>query len=263
MFGFNYEDYEDTYTCFNFGLKNQRHTYDERILEHYKDNLAEGCVVYIVVTYPMILGGDDLESTAFRIRNMRYYTFLPSDLIKNYDLATDLKLDYAPADIYGDAGSKVKGLIKWLKKETVSYNSSWDHAATSLKDIQENANERYEQHFVTDKNDDEGNVIVSQDEIQAIYDMIALCKEIGARPILVTTPFMDEYLDLVEEREPEFMDSFIHLMTEISEETDVLWVDYSHDARIKSADLFIDTDHLNKKGAKVFTNILLEETLGK
>lgn len=258
MYSFNYEDYEDDYTCFNFGLKLQRHSYDERIMEYYKDHFAEGCIVFIIVTYPMILGIDDYDSADFVSLNKRYYTFLPSDLIEAYDQKTAIEVKYAPAAYFGDAGEILRGVVSWLQDKSVYYNKYWDRTADEI-DINADLDKKYKMHFVTDRRDENGNIIFSQEEISSIYEMIGLCKEIGAVPVLVTSPFLDDYLDMVEKKEPDFVEQFNNLMLEISGETDVQWCDFSHDSRFKDYDLFLDIDHLNKEGARLFTDMLIED----
>ncbi|MGL5057877.1 MAG: hypothetical protein ACRC6A_11020 [Fusobacteriaceae bacterium] len=43
-------------------------------------------------------------------------------------------------------------------------------------------------------------------------------------------------------------------------QNELIYLDYSHDKRFKNnLDLFADDDHLNKKGAEIFTKIVLED----
>ncbi|MGL4999563.1 MAG: hypothetical protein ACRC5T_11390, partial [Cetobacterium sp.] len=47
-------------------------------------------------------------------------------------------------------------------------------------------------------------------------------------------------------------------------ENELIYLDYSHDQRFENnLDLFSDDDHLNKKGAEIFTKIVLEDLKAK
>ncbi len=94
--------------------------------------------------------------------------------------------------------------------------------------------------------------------------MINLLKAKNITPVLITTPYMSEYPDTVQEKSPEFFGQFYGLINKICDETGVKYYDYSRDARFKSdRTLFHDTDHLNKAGAAKFTEILFGEIINK
>lgn len=96
LYGFNYADYEGQYTTFNFGLDSQSHQYDYIILNHYKENIKKGAFVFIVVSYPTLIGKDETESETFESQNKRYYTFLRADEIRKYDFKTDMNMKLVP-----------------------------------------------------------------------------------------------------------------------------------------------------------------------
>ena len=94
--------------------------------------------------------------------------------------------------------------------------------------------------------------------------MIQLCRDKDIEPILVTTPYLAEYPNAAKENDPSFFNDFYGVIAEIQANTGVRYYDYSSDERFSSRyDLFINTDHLNREGARQFTNILMEEVLGK
>lgn len=127
----------------------------------------------------------------------------------------------------------------------------WQWTADEI-DVVEDSNAAYSRHLVIDKRDENGRLIHNEEEISALYEMIAICKEIGATPILVTTPFLSEYTDRVQEGAPEFGDEFYGIIDQVIKDTGVEYHDYS---------LFVDSDHLNEEGALVFTNILINKIL--
>ncbi len=75
VYSFDYEDVDDEYVCFNFALSSQRLSYDYRIFDNYKDNIAEGAVVIIPVSYFALFGEPEEEEENFESRNVRYYSF--------------------------------------------------------------------------------------------------------------------------------------------------------------------------------------------
>ena len=99
--------------------------------------------------------------------------------------------------------------------------------------------------------------------IEALYGMIELCHEIGAVPILITTPLLNEYNDIIKQRDAKFYDDFYSLVHEVSDKTGTRYYDYSHDERyVDNHELFIDSDHMNLRGSRIFTDNLLREVLG-
>lgn len=107
--------------------------------------------------------------------------------------------------------------------------------------------------------DDMGNVLLNPDSIEAIYSMIDVCKEIGVRPILITTPLTSKYRNGIMSDKMELYDAFYEQIEKIVDKTGIEYYDYSFDERFSNnLDYFMDVDHLNKKGAKKFTKIVLQ-----
>ena len=89
--------------------------------------------------------------------------------------------------------------------------------------------------------------------------MILLCREIGAVPVLITTPYLEEYLEEINANAPDFDEEFSAILSPILTETGTVYMDYSADLHFTTRkDLFMNADHLNKEGARQFTNLLLE-----
>lgn len=254
-FGFDYSDYENRYVTFNFALRAQSHTYDYNILKYYRNKLAKGGFVFMDISYSMIIGIDETEEEMFSSKNLRYYTFLPSDLIKQYDWESDLKMNFVPF-IYSDS-------VKWLLSGLFQKGSEWENR-TNVEEAERQADSASDAHVVIDKTDTEGNIIYQKKEINAIYKMITLCREEGMTPILITPPVTDAYIKKAREKAPEYCNQgFYDVISKIQEDTGVEYYDYSDDKRFaKNYSMFKDTDHMNKSGARKFTNIIMEEVVG-
>ena len=72
---------------------------------------------------------------------------------------------------------------------------------------------------------------------------------------MITTPFTRTYNELVP---PTFLKKQVDFLNAIAAEEGITYLDYSRDVRlIDRLDLFINSDHLNDKGALVFTDLVL------
>lgn len=257
MFGFNYENLENDYDCFNFGLMGQSLSYDYRLFQYYGDHIDNGAVVFIPVSYFSLFGIDETSLEGFAPKNRRYYSILPASLIKDYDSITDIYVSYLPA-LVTDTGDLVKTL---LGKSRTSIDGSGQKVATDI-DVSKNAKATFNIHIGNNQRfyNDNGNRIVNQEEIDALYALIKGCQEKGTIPILITTPYLHEYTDEVKENTENFYDQFYSLVDQVSKDTGVEYYDYAFDERFSSEySWFKDCDHLNKEGAKIFVDILMQE----
>lgn len=252
-YGFDYGKRSEK--CFNFALPSQSLSYDYRILDSFRENIAPDSTVIICVSYLSFFGPNECSGSEFESMNKRYYHFLDKEHIKEYDSKTKIFVHYLP-------GLVVSEDAQWLMT-LLGRNSEQDmwSEVTDAESAKEQAPGRYEKH-VAEKLDEAGKRIYNEEEIEAAYDMINLCKEIGARPVLLTTPFLDEYTDEVMSHDPQFLEDFYGVIDSIKNDTGVEYYDYSFDERFDGKyDLFMNTDHLNKDGAEYFTDIIWDEVV--
>lgn len=256
MYGFNYEDLGNAYDCFNFGLSSQFLSYDYRLFQYYGDHIGEGTVVFIPISYFSLFGTEETSRVNFASKNSQYYSVLPASLIKEYDAKTDIYVRYFPA-LVADTGDLILTL---LGKSKDTNDENWQRVATDI-DVSEHAEERYVGH-VGNKHfyDDGGNRIENQEEIDALCALIKGCQEKGAIPVLITTPYLHEYTDAIKENAEDFYDQFYSIIDQVTRNTGVEYYDYAFDERFSSEySWFINCDHLNKEGAKIFVDILMNE----
>lgn len=253
-YGFNYEDIDDDYVCFNFSLPLQSMTYNYRIMENYRNNIAPEAIVYICISLSTFYGTPETSSSSFGSINRRYYQFLDPSYIKNYDTNYLLFVKYFPA-LIATPKEVIKGVIGKLNSEDYWCES------TCSDEAKEHGSKRYESH-VKNSVDSDGSRVYNQEEIKAVIDLVNLVYELGGTPILITMPYLSEYTNAVKENDPDFYDDFYDQIKKIQEETGVSYYDYQFDERfINRYDWFFNTDHMNKKGALEFTNVLIKETL--
>ncbi len=247
-----YDNIQDKYTCFNFALPSQTLEYDYRILEYYKDHIREGAIIFITVSYMSLYGIDEALYDDFQSKNKRYYHFLPKEYIKEYDYKTDFFESYFPVLVQYDQ------LVPSLIEGDTSIED-WESTADEIE-LDRYVAEAYKRHLITNKIDDQGKRIVNEESVESLYDMIDLCRELHARPILITTPYLREYTDIIRENAPDFLEEFNRLVNKIAKKKNVPYYDYAFDNRFDDKySLFMNADHLNKEGALKFVEILLQE----
>lgn len=249
--GYHYDNLANDYTCFNFAMASQSLDYDWRIMQAYQDKISDNAVVFITVSYFSFYGIDETKTSKFLSKNKRYYRFLPKEYIKEYDLKTDIFENRLPAltayeNLFID-------LIKGFEDGDIMEE-------TDNVDMKIYVETAYKRHFVNEKLDDNGKRIRNQEHIDSLYNMIELCKKKGALVILVTTPYLKEYIDIVVENDPDFFDDFYGIINQIVLDTGVRYYDFSRDNRFQTDyESFVNADHLNHAGAIKFVDVLMEE----
>lgn len=246
LYGFCYDDIDKDF-CFNFSLVSQTLEYDNRILSYYEDRISAETKVIIPVSYFSFFGEGEQNTDVFQSKNLRYYKFLPKEYISYYSFSEDIQAKLPLLFAY-------ESIADIFYKENENDNI-W---SASLNASNYDAGYTVRKH-VGQCCDEKGNVLLNPDSIEALYSMIDICKEKGARPILITTPFTSEYLNGIMTDKIELYDAFYKQIGKIVDKTGVEYYDYSFDERFSSnLDYFMDVDHLNKKGAKEFTKVVLQ-----
>ncbi len=245
--------------CFNFALSSQSLSYDARLLQFYQERLSEGAVVFIPVSYFSLYGIPENESYNFADKNTRYYSLLPSEYIKECSWTVALMVKY-PVLL---AGPQLLPRMVEAVTEREKAGSTAGINGTNAQAAAEYAGIVVKNHLFFEKMDDGGERILNQEELDALYEMIALCRARGATPILITTPYLAEYNQEVGRADPDFLESFHALIAQVQRETGAEYYDYSADERFCGEySLFMNSDHLNRAGARLFTSILMDEVVG-
>lgn len=256
LYSYNYENLNDAYTCFNFALPSQSLDYDYRIMSQYQDRINENAIVFITVSYFSVFGEDEVVSEEqFQSKNNRYYKFLDAMYIKEYQPSKMILVNYFPIVISQNI------LINFITGTDFKNTKAerWKLTANSI-DVNKDAREAYERHIVNHKFDANHNRVLNNIAIDSIEKMIDLCRERKAIPILVTTPYMTEYINTIKDNDPDFFDDFNRVIIDIVNRKNVQYYDCAFDKRFcNNADLFINSDHLNSEGATKFTKILYDE----
>ena len=249
FYALNYEDVQD-HACFSFALPDQSLRDDLQIFKSFKDHITSGAIIFISISYTSLMGPAEND---FSPMYKRYYRFLPKENIIGYSFTTDLYTRFLPALAADDMIALFEMLFN-----TNNHADIWA-LTTNPEAASDHGYRRYLSH-VAPSRDSSGNRRFRINERGHLLEMIDLCRDIGAIPVLLTVPFLREYTDPILEEDPSFYDDFFAMMNEICEEKDVTYLDYSRDKRFSDRyDLFINTDHLNRNGAAEFTRILITE----
>lgn len=256
-YGFDYEDYVDEYITFNFGLSAQSAYYDYEILNFYREKLGEGAIVFIVLSYPCFLGKPEIKFDDFEQRNQKYYSFLPPNLIRNYDLKKDIKLKLTPFTLAHHFGEILKGLNRKTEMEAVLSRKTNENEISSFVERE------WKNHFINNIVED-GQTVYLQETVDYINKIITLCNEENCMPVLLITPLTQEYKDYLCAHSDEALKRIYDIINKIQSNTGVAFYDYSEDPRFcNNLDLFCNGDHLNKEGAIKFTDIIMKEIVSQ
>lgn len=245
-YGFYYEAMtkELGYECFNFAMASQTYNYDYALLSMYKDHFAKDSILFIPVSY-FSFNNEVTNETEQQSLSAKYYTFLSPKYIPDYDPYVDIVTHHLPILTAGE------DLAKIFPKLSLKAFAALGDNVPDANEFYQKALSRYQRHFDNkDKN-------FLDERIDNLYDILALCKENGITPVMITTPYTRFYSDMVDE---EFESEFYHIIYRIAEETGTPYYNYSEDERFTGhLEYFSDADHLNNEGANLFMEIIQKE----
>ena len=250
FYGFNYDPYIAKYTCFNFSLPSQTMSYNLRILQNYQSKIAPGAVVLINISPQEFFRKKETDSPFFESNNQRYYHFLESRYIKEYNPKTALLVKYLPA-ISDPPVDVLKSLFGFNTIPNV-----WN-------DVMDRNNPAgYETDMYNPLVDSQGNLRLNREELDAAYQMAELCRSLGAEPVFITAPCLSEFTDHITEQYPSFFDEFFEIIDQLCADTGCEYYNYCFDKRFTSNyDYYINPHHLNINGAAAFTKVIMEEII--
>ncbi len=233
----------DETRMFNFAMSSQTLSYDYRIFQEYADHMAEGSTVFIVVSL-FSFCQDEYEEESFWAKNLRYYKVLPPDKIKKYSMFDDYF--YRCFSILNPTNRHLSRIVEALRGQKEEY----DGIATKESIISAMLTADRDEMIYSNEAED-----INEEELEALCGIIELCRERNITPILITTPYTAEYNKFIP---GSVWSNWYTIIQEIQEKYEVEYWDYSHDREFtEHYEYFLDWFHLNKQGAKVFTEKIL------
>lgn len=94
------------------------------------------------------------------------------------------------------------------------------------------------------------------DILEKSINYISKIAQIYPNLVIITTPY---YVDAL--AEPFEFNEFYRVVNKITTEYNLPYFDYSRDVRFNHSSFFFDTTHLNTKGRRLLTNIVIEEII--
>ncbi|MGL5583229.1 MAG: hypothetical protein ACRDCE_20070 [Cetobacterium sp.] len=236
QFSFLYEG-ELEKEAFNFGLPAQPLYYDYKFLERYRDKFEVNSVLIIPISIFSFYQGNELIKY-----NERY-----SKILKYKDIQNIEFIEYFLSRYF----SILLGENRFYNLINIKLKKNDIKELSNLEKI-EFAKNTFKNHMAYNEN--------SYLDIQNLKEILKICIKNNIKPILVTTPVSHALNELVTE---EIYNQRIKIhINQVLDELDihVEYLDYSRDKRFsKNLNYFIDADHLNKNGARKFTNIFLDD----
>ena len=243
-YGFNYGSRK----CFNFASGAQSLNYDYKILKQYSNNLNGGCKVLIVLA-PLSFGFVDYKNDS---SNSRYYFFMDKDKILNYSRLK--KILYVDMTILKSWKNFIRIFLR--KKEIKSIINTPDNAEKEAL-LRING---WKKQFNLKNLLDKKSASYLKDEFENVktilLDMIEFSLEHNWRPIIVIPPAS---VFLTKKISDEFMKEVLYDNIRFLKDKRIPILDYWKDDRLNDYKLYINSDFLNEKGSKLFTEIVLED----
>ena len=243
-YGFNYGSRK----CFNFASGAQSLNYDYKILKQYSNNLNGGCKVLIVLA-PLSFGFVDYKNDS---SNSRYYFFMDKDKILNYSRLK--KILYVDMPILKSWKNFIRIFLR--KKEIKSIINTPDNAEKEAL-LRING---WKKQFNLKNLLDKKSASYLKDEFENVktilLDMIEFSLEHNWRPIIVIPPAS---VFLTKKISDEFMKEVLYDNIRFLKDKRIPILDYWKDDRLNDNKLYINSDFLNEKGSKLFTEIVLED----
>ena len=221
---------------YNLGLSSQNFYYDQKILFKYENKLAKNAIVIIPISIFSF-----------------YSSFNTEEIDKNYVSILNKK------DIL-----HLKN-IEWFLLKYFSITQPFNKI---FKIVTKHKASQYHENYILDKMKIDSLEAAKRHlkrndpeiDIQLLCNTLDFIEKKGYKVILITTPYTDLYNKAIGEDnfQKRIYDNIKKIENILGK--NFLYLDYSHDKKfINNLEYFMDSDHLNEKGAEYFTEILLKD----
>lgn len=232
----------------NLARSAQSFYYDLELLKKYSNKLNKRIVVIIPISMFSFYSHNGENINQNYIQLLEKEDILEVDVLKYY-LFKNFSILYPPSNILEVLKSKLektesdiiypKDLEKREEREKESVETVKMHLGISPK------------------------IYSLKNAEQDFINLIKYIEDNNWRCVLITTPFSYLYNENIEKYQPgAFKERIYDNIKEVEKKLNkkFVYLDYSHDERFENhLEYFFDDDHLNEKGAKYFTEILLED----
>ena len=235
--------YQRDDTFFNFGMQRESAIQDFALYQTYRDHLEQNCTVIITLSYFSLY-----DNTSHSLDVMkRYVDFLPVKSLPN--LKTKLFRVFRVLDF------SFEPVFSFLEGRTADYTvTETTTLASSMTEEELVAlGEKRAQIFFNQI----GDAKIDPEIDAALRRLLSDCIENGYRPVLVTTPYLDEFTRNFSES---FLDQFQAECQAYADDFGIPYLDYSRDDRFAhTSKYFVDTDHLSSDGSEAFMDLFFDD----
>lgn len=230
----------------NLARDSQNFYYDLQLLKKYQSKIEKEAIIIIPVSIASFYNHNSVKL------EKRYFQLLSRNKLLNtnvveYFLLKNFSVLYPPNNIL-----KIKRKFKEEK-----YNMKYpDNLEINFR-IKESEETVLRHLGISEK-----KLLIKNAECDFI-NLIDYIEENNWKYVLITTPFSYLYNENIEKYQSgAFKERIYDNIVEVEKKLNkkFIYLDYSHDERFENhLEYFFDDDHLNEKGAKYFTEILLED----
>lgn len=242
----------------NMALGSQTLVGDEALFRYYCDRLDENSVVILELMFKSLYE-EEPEGKPTATSITRYYQVLPRKYMVHWDLVDAIQYQYLP--VLGNRQKALGAILEeWGGKEDAKQQVQYSVLSGeptqvltdwSRKDMEKEGARRASVFMELSGEQTKGA------QYEALIRIIEECLANHIKVILTTVPTLPCFYENFSEP---FMEQFYSDVAEICEKYDLPYFDYTGDERfLTDYRWYRDTDHLNQYGAKVFTELFLED----
>ncbi|WP_300622473.1 SGNH/GDSL hydrolase family protein [uncultured Fusobacterium sp.] len=234
----------------NLAKDSQNFYYDLKLLEKYRGKIRKKALIILPISIQSFYNSKNKEIDNGYINILRKENIKNINII-NYILKGKFSIFFPPTNFFRLFSSINDKINKFYY-----YPPNLEENIRKIESV-----ETVESHLGIKKTL-ERNYLFKNAE-QDFINLLNYIEDNNWRYVLITTPFSYLYNENIEKYQPgAFKERIYDNIKEVEKKLNkkFVYLDYSHDERFENhLEYFFDDDHLNEKGAKYFTEILLED----
>lgn len=240
----------------NLALRPQVVEADFRMLKHFEYRYNKGATVFIVISDLAFAKKEYADAEI----NDRYYKFLSSGEIKEYNCFRMIRAKYFPVLYSWKNALRFCRDIKRDNEYEIKVNENDTEAVEA--DAYKRCKAWQEEFGLTNLSDGSQGIRfkdVFSYTTEVVANMISWCTERGYKPVLVNLPVAEKMSNHFSN---EFMNAFyydnIKKAIDKSGAENVLFIDFQENKKLSDYFLYLDSCRLNKSGREIITRLILQ-----
>jgi hypothetical protein len=232
---------------FNMGLSVQDFFYDYSLLRKYFHHLKPGCIVLICLSYHSFFVTSEAVYQQSQFNEQKYYLFLEPQYINHFKASKWIQYKMFPVilarehllDIFHNGFKRQDPLD--INKNIIGPDFA------KFAGLEGELIKKYASHLQT-------GIPLNRIRLRKI---IFFCKQNHLKPVLIVTPYPKALNRSLGEK---FIQQNFRRFIKPWQQAHIPYFDYSQDSKFSnSPDLFLDPQHLNKRGREIFTETVIKD----